>query len=179
MRKFLDFWIFGCLGFWVFGFLEFWSFEFLDFGTFGFVEFLDFGFLDFRIFGFLNFGFCDGCILDPYTCGYLDTRNCISVYRRCQGWIILPSIYMHHIYIHIHTHMCMNTHHWLNQAFAVAEGYLANRIMVHCLVPVLIKMMKVRILIIVHCLATVLIATMIVKYWCRYGYTSVITNSNK
>ena len=33
--------------------------------------------------------------------------------------------------------MCINTHHWLNQAFAVAEGYLANRILVHCLVPVL------------------------------------------
>ena len=30
----------------------------------------------------------------------------------------------------------MNTHRWLNQAFAVAEGYLANRILVHCLVPV-------------------------------------------
>ena len=48
-------------------------------------------------------------------------------------------------------------------AFAVAEGYLANRIMVHCLVPVLKKMMLVKILIIVNCLVPVLIATMIVK----------------
>ena len=39
--------------------------------------------------------------------------------------------------------MCMNTHHLLNQAFAVAEGYLANRRMVHCLVPIAIKLMIV------------------------------------
>ena len=38
---------------------------------------------------------------------------------------------------HINTYMCMNTHHWLNQAFAVAEGYLANRKLVQCFVPVL------------------------------------------
>ena len=59
--------------------------------------------------------------------------------------------------------MCMNTHHWLNQAFAVAQGCLANRITVHCLVPVLTKMMIVKVLIIVHCLVPILIATMIVK----------------
>ena len=29
--------------------------------------------------------------------------------------------------------------HGLNQAFAVVEGYLANRILVHCLVPVFTK----------------------------------------
>ena len=46
----------------------------------------------------------------------------------------------------------MNTHHWLNQAFAVAKGYLANRILAHCLVPVSIKMMIVKVRIIVHCL---------------------------
>ena len=39
-------------------------------------------------------------------------------------------------YISTYT-QCMNTHHWLNPAFAVAEGYLANRMMVHRLVPVL------------------------------------------
>ena len=84
----------------------------------------------------------------------------MSAYNRCQGWIILPSVYMHHMYIH----MCMNTHHWLNQACAVAEGYLANRIMVHCLLSTNIKkMMIVKILIIVHCLVPVLIATMRVK----------------
>ena len=47
---------------------------------------------------------------------------------------MLSSIYAPYMY----AHMCMNrnTHHWLNQAFAVAKGYLANRIMAHCLVPV-------------------------------------------
>ena len=68
---------------------------------------------------------------------------------------------MHHIYIY--RRVCMNTHNWLNQAFALAEGYLANRITVHCLVPVLIKLMIVKVLIMVHCLVPVLIATMIVK----------------
>ena len=53
--------------------------------------------------------------------------------------------------------MCMITHRWLNQAFAVAEGYLANRILAHCLVPVLIKVMMVQVRIIVHCLVPVLI----------------------
>ena len=66
------------------------------------------------------------------------------------------------IYIYV-THMCMNTHHWLNQAFAEAEGYLANRILVHCLVPVVMNMMIVEVLIIVHCLVPVPIATMIVN----------------
>ena len=74
--------------------------------------------------------------------------------------------------------MCMNTHRWLNQAFAVAEGYLATRIMVHCLIPLFIQMM-IKVLIIVHCVVPVLVATMIVKYWCRYGYTSVIASSNR
>ena len=41
--------------------------------------------------------------------------------------------------------MCMNTHHWLNQAAAVAEGYLAKRIMVHCVVLILINMMVVKV----------------------------------
>ena len=50
-----------------------------------------------------------------------------------------------YIYIYVYTHMCMNTHHWLNQAFAVAEGYLANPILLHCLVPVLIQMMIVKV----------------------------------
>ena len=54
--------------------------------------------------------------------------------------------------------MCLNTHNWLNQAFAVAEGYLANRIMVHCLVPILIKMKIVKVPSIVHCLVPALIA---------------------
>ena len=44
-------------------------------------------------------------------------------------------LYMHYIYTYVH---------WLNQAFAVAEGYLANQKMVHCLVPVLITMMIVK-----------------------------------
>ena len=57
--------------------------------VFGLLDFrsLDFwilGFLDFWIFR-LNVGFLGACILDPKTCGYLHTRNCISVYRRCQG----------------------------------------------------------------------------------------------
>ena len=52
--------------------------------------------------------------------------------------------------------------HWLTQAFAVADGYLANRKMVHCFVPVLIKMMT-KTLIIVHCLVPVLLATMRIK----------------
>ena len=34
--------------------------------------------------------------------------------------------------------------HWLNQAFTVPEGYLANQKMVHCLVPVLIRMLIVK-----------------------------------
>ena len=51
-----------------------------------------------------GFSFLDVCIVDPQTCGYLDTRNCICVYRRCQGWIMLPSIYMYHIYIYTHVH---------------------------------------------------------------------------
>ena len=72
-----------------------------------------------------------------------------------------------------HTH----THQWLNQAFAVAEGNLANRMMVHCLVAVLIQMMIVQIFIIVHCLVPVLIATTIVKVLVP-AYTSVIATSN-
>ena len=61
-------------------------------------------------------------------------------------------------------HMCMNTHiTGLNEAFAVAEGYLANRIVVHCLVPVLKNMMIAKVLIIVHCLVPVLVATVIVN----------------
>ena len=82
-----------------------------------------FGFLDFWVFGFLDF-----LILDSQTCGYLGARICISVYRRCQGWIMLRSIYAPYTYFY--AHMCMNTHRWLNQAVAVAEGYLANRILV-------------------------------------------------
>ena len=46
---------------------------------------------------------------------------------------MLPSIYAPYVY----TNMCMNTHHWLNQAFAVAEGYLANLILAQCIVPLL------------------------------------------
>ena len=63
----------------------------------------------------------------------------------------------------------------------MAEGYLANQKMVHCLVPELIKMMIIKengallststhlnndskSLIIVHCLVPVLIATMIMKF---------------
>ena len=42
-----------------------------------------------------NVGVLCFCILDPYTCGYLDTRICISVYLRCQGLLILPSLYIH------------------------------------------------------------------------------------
>ena len=48
-----------------FGFLEFWFFRLLDFWIFGCLDFWNVGFLD--------------------ACGYLHTRNCISVYRRCQG----------------------------------------------------------------------------------------------
>ena len=44
---------------------------------------------------------------------------------------------MHHIYKYTYVHE--HTHHWLNQAFAMADGGLANRIMVHCLVPMLLK----------------------------------------
>ena len=69
---------------------------------------------------------------------------------------MLPSKYAPYIHI-IYTYV-----HWLNQAFAVAEGYLANRTMVHCVVPVSIKMI-INVLIIVHCLVPVLIATMITK----------------
>ena len=73
---------------------------------------------------------------------------------------MLRSIYATYIYIHTHVH----EHTPLaKQAFAVADGYLANRILVHCLVPVLTKMMIVKVLIIVHCLVPVLIATMIVN----------------
>ena len=74
---------------------------------------------------------------------------------------MLRSIYAPYIYTYVHEHR----HHWLNQDFAVAEGYLANRILAYCLVPVLIKMMIVNILIIVHCLVPVLIARMIVNVW--------------
>ena len=61
---------------------------------------------------------------------------------------------MHYIYTYVH---------WLNQAFAVAEGCLANRRMVHCFVPVLIKNDDSKSLLIVHCLVPVLIATMLIK----------------
>ena len=84
---------------------------------------------------------------------------------------------MHHIYIQIHTNMCMNTRHWLNQAAAGAEGFFANQRMVHCLLPILRTMMIMKVLIIVHCLVPVPIAIMIIKYWCRYGFTSIITSS--
>ena len=47
-------------------------------------------------------------------------------------------------YYHLHMHYIYTCVHWLNQAFAVVEGYLANRKLVRCLVPVLIKMMIVK-----------------------------------
>ena len=75
------FWIFVFFGFLVFsGFLDFWIIGILDFCFFVFLAFWLFCFLD-----FWNVGFLDACILDPLACGYLHTRNCISVYRRCQG----------------------------------------------------------------------------------------------
>ena len=46
-------------------------------------------------------------------------------------------LYMHYIYTCTYVH-------WLNQAFAVADGYLAHRKMVHCLVLVLIKIIIVK-----------------------------------
>ena len=58
---------------------------------------LDFWF--FNLLDFWNAGFLDVCILFPWTCGYLHTRNCISVHRRCHGQIILQSIYALYIYI--------------------------------------------------------------------------------
>ena len=100
----------------------------------GFSDFWILGVLEFWIFGicFWNVGFLDVCILDPQTCGYLDTRNCISVYRRCQGWIILPYIY---IYRYICTIYVYTYVHWLDQVFSMAEGYLAPLRTGHGLCP--------------------------------------------
>ena len=46
----------------------------------------------------------------------------------------LDNATIHTCAIYIHTYVHEHTHHWLNQAFAVAERYLANLILVHCFV---------------------------------------------
>ena len=43
-------------------------------------------------------------------------------------------------YYHIHMHYII----YVYQAFAMGEGYLANRKMVHCLVPILKKIIIVK-----------------------------------
>ena len=70
-------------------------------------------FLVLDVWNFWNFVFWILRIVD------LDTRNCICVYCRCLGWVI-PHIYICTI------HTCAYVH-WLNQAYAVAQGYLAKR----------------------------------------------------
>ena len=87
-----------------------------------------FGFLDFGFLDFWNVGFLDACILDP--CGYLHTRNCISVYRRTVRQYY--HLDMHHIYIYTCT--------------LAKPGFCSggNRRIVHCSAPVLIKMMVVK-----------------------------------
>ena len=100
--KNLDFWIFRffiSIFFWIFIFVDFfwifWIFSFFFdfFGLFGFLVFFFFYFFFvFLDLFFWRVGVLDLCILDPSTCGYLDTSNCISVYRKCQGEIILASI---------------------------------------------------------------------------------------
>ena len=133
--------------------------------------FLDFGVLDFWIFGFPHSG-----SLDLWISGRQD------LYFRVPLVPGLDNATVHICTIYMCTHMCMNTHRWLSQAFAVAEGYLANRILVHCLVPVAIKMMMVKVRIMVRCLVAVLIATMIVnalvRVWIYYSVTTSRNNSN-
>ena len=74
-----------------------------------------------------NFGFLDSGSLDLWISGRQE------LYYRAPQIPVLhnPTICVCTIYIY--ASMCMNTHHWLNHAFAVAKGYLANLIMVHCL----------------------------------------------
>ena len=58
---------------------------------------------------------------------------------------------MHHIYVYTHVH----EHTRLAKPGLCSGGrisYFANRIQVHCLVPILLNMMIVKVLIIVHCL---------------------------
>ena len=88
-------------------------------------------FLDFLIFGFLDVWIFSFWILGP-----VDIWTPKSVFP-CTVGARLDNATIHICTIYTYMYMCMNTHHWLNHAFAVAKGYLANRMMVHCLVPVL------------------------------------------
>ena len=68
------------------------------------------------------------------------------------------------IYIYIDTYV--HEHTPLAKPGFCSGGRISckpNTVLVHCLVPVLMKMMMVKVIIIVHCLAPVLIATMIVN----------------
>ena len=113
----------------------------------------------FWVFGFLDFSGSDSS--DLWISGHQDLHFHVPQVRRLDNaTIYICRIYTYvyaYIYIYIYTKMCMNTRYWLNQAFAAAEGYLANRIVLHCLVPICSIMMIVKALIIVHCVVPVLV----------------------